>query len=346
MKPIIHKAHSLKNLNSLSLDCQAEYFCTVSTIENLTYALDFAASKNLTITILGEGTNVILNKRLTGLVLKIDIRGKKFKIEGEFISLEVGAGESWTHLVDWALNENWYGLENLSLIPGNVGAAPIQNIGAFGVELSERLISVKAMCRETGEVLEFDSKECEFGYRYSIFKSRSAENFIITGVNLRLNAIPTMNYSYPSLKKELEKELGVLTDSNLSPKIISSAVKKVRLKNLPDPISLPNVGSFFKNPIIERNHLNDLLDRHPELPYFPVSNDLVKIPAAWMIEYCGFRGYKHKNVGVHNSHALVLVNYGSGSFCAIMELANLIKDTVEQCFFTTLLIEPTLYGTD
>ena len=138
----------------------------------------------------------------------------------------------------------------------------------------------------------------------------------------------------------------LLLNKNLSPKIISSAVKKIRLKNLPDPISLPNVGSFFQNPIIERNHLNDLLERHPELPYFPVSNDLVKIPAAWMIEYCGFRGYKHKNVGVHNSHALVLVNYGSGSFCAIMELANLIKDTVEQCFFTTLLIEPTLYGTD
>ncbi len=346
MNPKIYKTHNLKQLNSFSLSCVAEYFCIARCSAQLKYALDFAKKNKLNITILGEGTNVVLNQRISGLVLKIDIKGKNFTAEGANIIIEVGAGENWPTFVDWTLRKNWYGLENLSLIPGNVGAAPIQNIGAFGVELSERLISIRAICRATGESLEINAKDCEFGYRNSLFNSSGRDIYVITSVILKLHKEPKLNYCYPSLKQALQNQLGAVNDDNLSPKLISKTIKLLRRKNLPDPNSLPNAGSFFKNPIVDRDQLNGLLGSHPELPYFPIADNQIKIPAAWMIDYCGFRGYKYKNVGVHKYHALVLVNYSSGSYVEIMELARLIKNTVEQFFSIRLTLEPTLYGID
>ncbi|MAJ86880.1 MAG: UDP-N-acetylmuramate dehydrogenase [Cellvibrionales bacterium TMED148] len=346
MNPKVLKTYHLDEFNSFSLSSVAEYFCSICCSEDLRYALDFASRNNLDITILGEGTNVILNQKIPGLVLKIDIKGKTFKQEGQEIVVEVGAGESWPSLVDWTLGKSWYGLENLSLIPGTAGAAPIQNIGAFGVELSERLISVKAVFRATGETIEIGADECDFGYRHSRFKRNGAGTHVITAIKLRLYKQAKLNYSYPSLKQALLDKLGTMTDDNLSPRLISDTVKQLRQKNLPDPVHWPNAGSFFKNPIVDREHLNDLLASHPKLPYFPVADDLAKVPAAWMIDHCNFRGYKYKNVGVHKSHALVLVNYGSGSFSEIVELSDLIKNSVEKYFSVRLIIEPTLYGID
>ncbi len=342
----IVKEKQLLSFNSLSLNSIAEFYCVTRSSDDIQEAIDFAQLRNLNITVLGQGTNVVLNKSIGGLVIKPEIRGMKHELIGEEVLIEISASEDWSALVEKSIQNNWFGLENLALIPGTVGAAPIQNIGAYGVELSEFFVSLKAIKRQTGELICINRDECEFGYRDSIFKNRFREKFVITEVALKLSSQAKMNFEYPTLNKALRQLLGESLDDNISPRLIKETVKKIRKEKLPDPKKLANVGSFFKNPEVNGDVLNTLLNKDEKMPHFETPSGLKKIPAAWLIDRCGFRGFRCGGASVHLNHALVLVNQGNGTYRDLMKISDQIKHTVHDRFGITLNIEPTIYGHD
>jgi len=270
-----------------------------------------------------------------GMVIHINLKGLKLQEENnETIIVEVGAGENWHQLVMHSVEKGWGGIENLSLIPGSVGAAPIQNIGAYGVELDQVFVSLEAMAIETGETKTFNKKECQFAYRDSIFKNSLKGKYVITSVTLRLQKNPVINTSYSALAEKLKEE-GV---ENPDIEDVSKAVIGVRQSKLPDPAEIGNTGSFFKNPIISQKQYTKLKQQYPDIPHYP-AGDEVKIPAAWLIDQCGWKGKRFGDAGVHKMQALVIVNYGMATGKEIWHLAQRIRNSVKEKFGVSLTSE-------
>ncbi|MDB9999362.1 UDP-N-acetylmuramate dehydrogenase [Porticoccaceae bacterium] len=328
---------SLQDLNSLALPAYAEYFCSVSGISQIQQALAFAREKGLQVTPLGGGSNMVIAGDIQGLVLHLDLKGMSSKpVANDQIEVTFAAGENWHEMVQLCLQKGWYGLENLALIPGNMGAAPIQNIGAYGVELCDLFVSLQAIEISTGELMVLDNKQCQFGYRDSVFKQAYKDRFLITHVCLRLSTQPTAQVQYPALAE-------ALGDKAVTPELVSETVCRIRQQKLPDPADLPNAGSFFKNPLVSESGLDRLQSNGVQSPRYAQLDGTYKIPAAWLIDQCGFRGQRRGNVGVHEHQALVLVNYG-GTGNQLLALATEIQDAVFAKFGIALEIEPRLYG--
>lgn len=340
----IRRQVSLQRYNSLALDAKAEYFCRLTTIQEVQQAVAFADANKLAITVLGCGSNVVLKSELAGLIVLVQLTGISHRRAGNDIYVTVGAGEDWSSLVASSLGNSWFGLENLALIPGSMGAAPIQNIGAYGVELCDRFVSLEAIHRRTGEICSMDRLDCEFGYRDSIFKNRELNNYIIIEVCIKLSTKPINNWHYPALHSALEEKLGSSTASGVTPQLIAETVTEIRRAKLPDPALWPNAGSFFKNPLLDRTQLASLVVAEPQIPVYPVAGGLSKVPAAWLIERCGLRGHRVEQVGVHSKQALVLINYGGSSGRQLLALAEHMQRAVKEKFDIYLEIEPTIYG--
>ena len=321
----IQKNISLKNYNTFGIDVKAKFFCEISTIEDLYKVLQLKEYSEKFI--ISGGSNMLLTKDIDALVLHINMKGIQIISESDAtIIVKVMAGKNWHQLVLWAIKNNFGGLENLSLIPGNTGTSPIQNIGAYGVELKDVFESCEAMNMNTFKIKTFSKTDCKFGYRESYFKNEGKGKYIITSINLRLTTKNhKLNTSYGSIDKELEKN-GI---KNPTLKDISNTVISIRKSKLPDPKELGNSGSFFKNPIIDTIEFLDFQKKNPEAPFYKVSENEYKIPAGWLIEQCGFKGKRFADAGVHEKQALVLVNYGSASGKDILELAYKIIEAVK-----------------
>lgn len=319
---------SLLPYNTFGIDKKARFFVQAKTEEDVKSAVHRSKALNVPVFILGGGSNILLTKDIEALVLKIEIEGIRVISENnEEILVEVGAGENWHQFVLYCIENNWGGVENLSLIPGTVGASPMQNIGAYGVELKEVFHQLKAIHRETLEEKIFDWNTCHFGYRESVFKNELKDQYIIVKVVFRLSKKPVLHTEYGAIKQTLE-DMGI---SSPNIKNISDAVIHIRQTKLPDPKMIGNAGSFFKNPTISKNQFLALKEAYPDIPSFPM-NEGVKIPAAWLIEKTGWKGKTFGKIGVHKNQPLVLVNYGGGDGAEIWELSKKIQDSVKQQF--------------
>jgi UDP-N-acetylmuramate dehydrogenase len=320
--------------NTFGIQAIAKYFTTVTSIDDARSVFSSEIFKKEKHFILGGGSNLLLTKNFDGLVIKVEIKGKEIVDEDESnITLRVGSGENWHAFVMYCVDRNLGGVENLSLIPGTVGAAPMQNIGAYGVEIKKNILSVEAVEIATGDVRNFSNEACHFGYRESIFKQEAKDKFLISSVALKLTKKDHhFNITYGAIDETL-KSLGAPV---LSLKAISDAVIYIRSNKLPDPSRIGNAGSFFKNPSIPADLMDFIKKDFPSLPSYPSTNGLVKIPAAWLIEQCGWKGKTFNNIGVHQHQALVLVNYGGGEGEKIWELAMKIQASVKEKFNITL----------
>ncbi|UKM64781.1 UDP-N-acetylmuramate dehydrogenase [Flavobacteriaceae bacterium GSB9] len=319
---------SLKPYNTFGIDVMAKYFVSVKNIAELHEVL---SSKNYAKRlVLGGGSNILLTKNFDGLVIHINFKSIEIIAENDdFVTVKAAAGENWHEFVLWCINNNLGGVENLSLIPGNVGTAPIQNIGAYGVELKDVFDSCEAIALDTKKLKTFTKTECRFGYRDSIFKQEAKGKYIITSVNFKLTKRNhNLNVNYGTITTELEKN-GVNTPTI---KDISSAVIAIRESKLPNPKEIGNSGSFFKNPVISNQHFEKLLKNFNDAPSYRVSENEVKVPAGWLIEKAGFKGKRFGNYGVHKKQALVLVNYGGANGNNILKLSKLIQGTVKRIF--------------
>jgi UDP-N-acetylmuramate dehydrogenase len=331
---------SLKTFNTFGIDVRAKYVYEALSIPKLQEVLNDASYAKLPKLILGGGSNVLFTKDFDGIVIENRIPGiEKLSEDENHVWLEVGAGVIWHHLVEYCLQHNLAGIENLSLIPGTVGAAPMQNIGAYGIELEkvfERLTALK-IC--DGSIHSFDHPACCFNYRESIFKTHLKNQYIICSVILRLNKNPTFHTDYGAIKQTLA-EMNV---TELSIKAISAAVVKIRSSKLPDPKIIGNAGSFFKNPLLQNTEFEKFRQQFPHASYFAAGSDQHKISAAWLIEQCGWKGYRKNDVGVHQHHSLILVNYGAASGKELKVLAENIQDSVKQKFNIELCTEVNIY---
>ncbi|HPF12101.1 MAG TPA: UDP-N-acetylmuramate dehydrogenase [Flavobacteriaceae bacterium] len=330
---------SLKHLNTFGIDCKARRFVTIKTKEDLKAVL--ATEKDKPLFILGGGSNMLLTKDIDALVLHIDLKGISVVSENESeVIIEAQAGENWHQLVQYCLKQDWGGIENLSLIPGNVGAAPIQNIGAYGVELQDVFVSCEALHIVTQEEKRFFRPDCQFGYRESIFKKEAKGAYIITSVQLRLSKKEhLLHMHYGALQKEL-KERGL---ENPTIQDIAETVIQIRKSKLPDPNQLGNSGSFFKNPVIDLDTFQSVIKAHPEAPFYEVSATEYKIPAGWLIEKAGYKGRRFGDAGVHDKQALVLVNHGNATGKELWELALRIQQTVKDQFGIFISPEVNVY---
>lgn len=315
---------SLLPFNTFGIDKNARFFAVATSTEEVKQLLQKSKEMNVPLFILGGGSNILLTKNLEALVIKMEIKGFELIRENENeVFLKVGAGESWHDLVKFCIQNNWAGVENLSLIPGTVGASPMQNIGAYGVEIKEVFDHLEAVDRDTLEIRSFSSEECKFGYRESVFKNDLKEQFVITHVVFRLLKSPRINTDYGAINQIL-KEKGI---DSPTIKDISDAVIEIRRSKLPDPALIGNAGSFFKNPTVPVSTFEKIKSDYPNVPGFP-NEEGVKIPAAWLIEQTGWKGKRFGNIGVHQFQPLVLVNYGGGDGYEIKELSKKIQESV------------------
>lgn len=346
---------NLLPLNTLALPGRAEFFCRVSSNDELSEALAYARDRGLSVTVLGGGSNVIVGEAVAGLVIQMATRGID-KGPGpagtQDILWTAAAGENWHQFVLHTLANNSYGLENLSLIPGLVGAAPIQNIGAYGLELSERFTRLEALEISSGKSLTFSKSDCQFGYRDSVFKQSAAGRFVITSVTLALSEQPNVDVSYPALASALGLKQGQqsaislrkIIAQQIRPQQVSEAVCRVRRQKLPDPAVQPNAGSFFKNPLVSEQHWQRLRQIYSQLPAYPQPDGGMKLPAAWLIEQAGWKGVSRGACGVHREHSLVLINLGACRGKELLLLAAEIIADIKQRFDVDLVIEPQLIG--
>jgi UDP-N-acetylmuramate dehydrogenase len=315
---------SLKAFNTFGIDKKADFFAEAESPEDVIQALEFAKKQHLGVLVLGGGSNILLTRDIEALVLKINIKGIEILEENEDQAIiKVGAGEVWHDFVLYAIENNFAGIENLSLIPGTVGASPMQNIGAYGVEIKEVFKDLQAVNRETYRIETFSHEDCQFGYRESIFKKSKKGKYIITHVTFKLNKKPVFNTSYGAISDTLlamgQKEINL--------KAVSDAVIQIRQSKLPDPKKIGNAGSFFKNPTIPHQQYQKLKAVHESIPGYENETG-VKVPAAWLIEQSGWKGKRFGEIGVHQYQPLVLVNYGSGDGNAIKELSMKIQQDV------------------
>lgn len=325
----IKENYSLKNYNTFGIDVKAKYFAEAESADDVKLLLSHAKFKNIPKLILGGGSNILFTKDFDGLVINlINNRIEIIEEDEEYIYVRADAGVIWHKLVLFAVEKNLGGIENLSLIPGKVGAAPIQNIGAYGQELKDVFVSLRGVDIESANVKEYSPEECKFGYRDSIFKRELKNKFIITSVVLKLIKKPSLNISYGSIKEELEK----LNLNEISVSDVSRVVCHIRESKLPDPAVIGNAGSFFKNPEISREKFDDLSKKYPGIPGYKASNDSFKIPAGWLIEKAGLKGKREGNVGTHEKQALVIVNFGNAAGDEILKFKDHIKKEVEEKF--------------
>ncbi|MEM8562403.1 MAG: UDP-N-acetylmuramate dehydrogenase [Pseudomonadota bacterium] len=337
----VQRNEPLAPLNTLALQSSAQYLIHATSDETVAAAIGFAREHRLPIMPLGSGSNIVFTEDVQCLVLHMATRGIQIiEDTNSSIVLRVAAGENWHELVANAVQKGWYGLENLALIPGTVGAAPIQNIGAYGVELAPLVERVHCLELENGRATHFDRKQCEFAYRDSVFKQSLRDKFVITGVDLRLQREAQVQTDYPALADQLQQK----PHEEVTPQQIFEAVVAIRRRKLPDPLDVPNAGSFFKNPVVNANRARELRQEFAALPQYAQSDGDIKLPAAWLIEHCGWKGYRRDGLGVHPEHALVLVNYGSGQGRPLLHLAREIADSVLDVFDIALEIEPRVYG--
>jgi UDP-N-acetylmuramate dehydrogenase len=331
----IRKNRSLKALNTFKVAAKSAYFMTLENTEDLQTLLTNDQWSSTQKLILGSGSNILFTQDYPGLVIKNALTGIQTVDENnDHIWIKVAAGENWHALVLYCVQRNYGGIENLSLIPGTVGATPVQNIGAYGVEVCTVIESLEAIEFASGNLVSFQLAQCQFNYRHSVFKGSLKNKFFITSVTFKLNKRPVLNMSYGAIQSTLEK-------TGLTPSVqsISHAVIAIRQHKLPNPSELPNAGSFFKNPYISLDALKTLQNKNPDIPYYIESKDRVKIPAGWLIEQCGWKGKKIGMVGVHQQQALVLINYGNASGNDIMQLAESIQQSIEAQFGIRLLPE-------
>jgi len=324
---------SLKTYNTFGIDIKAKRFVSVTSVYELQKLLKLEKDMFL----ISGGSNMLLTDDINKLVIHINIAGISIDKENNTdVDLTVNAGENWHEFVLWAISQDYGGIENLSLIPGNVGTCPIQNIGAYGVEVKDVITKVEAVEIASQKLITFSNKECSFGYRDSIFKNEAKGKYVITSVSFKLSKKNhTLNSSYGAINTELERNKIV----NPTIKDISDAVITIRKSKLPDPKEIGNSGSFFKNPVISKSHFEKLLKQHPNMPSYIISETEIKVPAGWLIEKCGFKGQRFGDYGVHEKQALVLVNYGNASGKDIYTLAQKIQGKVKEDFNISLDIE-------
>lgn len=317
---------SLKPFNTFGIDVQTELFVEVNTVDELKQILQNNTQKTL---ILGGGSNMLFTKKFDGLVIKNNIKGIEIiNQNNQKIILKVGSGEIWHDFVMNCVAKNYAGLENLSLIPGTVGASPMQNIGAYGVEVKDTIIGVEALNKSTFQLELFTNTACEFEYRSSVFKTTLKDKYFITSVTFSLSKKPTINSSYGAINDEL-KNMKVL---NPTIQDISKAVINIRSSKLPNPKEIGNSGSFFKNPVVSFSKKNVLLEKYPSMPYYLQNDGSFKIAAGWLIEACGWKGRRVESYGVHTKQALVLVNYGGATGEQIYNLSEEIIQSVKSTF--------------
>lgn len=319
---------SLKPFNTFGIAKNARFFIAVGTIEELKEALTWAKENNQQVLILGGGSNLLLTDDFKGLVIKVELTGIQVLAEDDTtLWVKVGAGEVWHDWVLYSLDQNWAGMENLSLIPGTVGASPMQNIGAYGVEIKDVFESLEALNRKSLQLEEFSAEACKFGYRESVFKRELKEQYVICSVTFRLKKKPEFHVDYGAIRDVL-MEKGI---TELTLKAVSDAVISIRQSKLPDPKEIGNAGSFFKNPTISTGKFEQLKTAYPSLPGYP-NEEGVKVPAGWLIEQAGWKGKRVGEVGVHAKQALVLVNYGQGDGSQIKALSEQIQHSVSEKF--------------
>ncbi len=331
----------LQKRNSLRLQSIARAFVNVNSEEELRDALLWGRNNHARVIALGQGSNVVLAGDLNALVIHQATQGREVIEEDDrTIVLRVSAGENWHSLVQWSLSQGYFGLENLALIPGTVGAAPIQNIGAYGVELSSFVRSVQALSVSQSEQLKLSASQCCFAYRDSVFKRDMQDQCVITSLDLVLSKQPNVQCAYPTLKSYLHQH----NVSEPTPLDIFNAVVAIRSSRLPDPATCPNAGSFFKNPVLDAAQFRSVLKRAPSIPHYPQADGKTKVAAGWLIEQCGWKGARVESVGVHSEHALVLVNYDCDDGRRLLALADDIKRSVFDFSGLELEIEPRVYG--
>jgi UDP-N-acetylmuramate dehydrogenase len=316
--------------NTFHISAKAKYFTPIQSVEEFQQLIKSPTYKQEKHLILGGGSNLLLTRDFDGLVIKVDIKGIEVVAQDSTsVTVKAGAGEVWHDLVAHCVEQDWGGIENLSLIPGTVGAAPMQNIGAYGVEIKEVIKNVEAIDMISGQVKVFTNRECAFDYRESVFKQKLKGKYFISSVTLTLTKKNhRFNTSYGAIETTLQQH----EVHQLSVRAISDAVIVIRQQKLPDPKVIGNAGSFFKNPTITQEHYEKLKNTYPEIPGYPIVNQQVKVPAAWLIEKCDWKGKTFDNIGVHANQALVLVNYGGGTGEKIWELASKILSSVKEKF--------------
>lgn len=320
---------SLKPYNTFGIDVCAEHFVEICNQGELEEAVKLPYS----LRVLGGGSNILLSAPVNGLILHNHLKGiTLLREDDQCVWIEVKGGEIWHELVLYVIEKGWGGIENLALIPGTVGAAPIQNIGAYGVEAKQVIEQVTFYDLQEKEFKTFSNNECQFGYRDSVFKQELRGRVFITSVVIRLNKQPIFNTTYGAI----EQELAAMGVQELSVKAIAQAVINIRSSKLPNPKEIGNAGSFFKNPTVDKKMYERLVTQYPTMPHFPVSDTLVKIPAAWMIEQSGWKGYKKGDIGVHDRQALVLVNYGNANGEDLWTLSSDIVRSVLEKFHIEL----------
>lgn len=320
--------YPLRNHNTFGIEAFADEFVSVNSVKELKEVLQENSGKQKFI--LGGGSNMLLTQNIHSLVIHINLKGKEVVFEDDkYVHLKAMAGENWHEFVLYTIQHNYGGLENLSLIPGNVGTTPIQNIGAYGTEIKDSFISCEAMDIATQEIKTFTKEECEFAYRESIFKNSLKNKYIIVSVTYRLTKKDhKINTAYGDIMAQLTKKN--ITAPGI--KDVSDAVINIRQSKLPDPKELGNSGSFFKNPIISRKEFDLVYSKHPEMPHYVISETEVKVPAGWLIEQSGFKGKRFGDAGIHARQALVLVNYGNATGQELLDLSRKIQETVYNNF--------------
>ncbi|MCY2688057.1 UDP-N-acetylmuramate dehydrogenase [Salinimicrobium sp. TH3] len=326
---------SLKPYNTFGIDVSARKLVEVTSVEELREVLKNMYASELLI--LGGGSNMLLTKDVKQTVIYINLKGREILEETEDeVVVQAMAGENWHEFVLFCINKGFGGLENLSLIPGKVGTAPIQNIGAYGVELKDSFVSCTAMDLQTLQLKTFSREECRFGYRDSIFKNEAKGKYIITSVSFRLHKRDhELNTSYGSIDQYLEEQ-GV---KNPTIGDVSKAVISIRQSKLPDPRELGNSGSFFKNPVVSKETLKELQQEFPEIPFYEIDEDHVKVPAGWLIDRAGLKGFREGDAGVHKKQALVLVNYGNATGQEILALSGKIQQKIKEMFGIEIIPE-------
>lgn len=334
---LLQRDISLDRLNTFGLPARAAGFAAIETPAQLAALMALPEWRSWPRFVLGGGSNLVLTGDFAGLVLQVRIPGRRLVAEdAEVWLVQAGAGENWHDFVIWTLDRGWLGLENLALIPGTVGAAPIQNIGAYGLEIAERFQQLQAVDLETGKPVTFDHAACRFGYRDSVFKQEVARRYLVTSVTFRLPRRwqPVIRYA------ELARELEARNLPQPTARQVAEVVIAIRSRKLPDPARIGNAGSFFKNPVVDAATFARLAERYPDLPRYPQPDGAVKLAAGWLIERCGWKGRSLGAVGVYEQQALVLVNRGGAQGAEVLRLARAIQASVRAAFGVALEIEP------
>ncbi|MEQ6289424.1 UDP-N-acetylmuramate dehydrogenase [Vogesella sp. GCM10023246] len=339
MNPVMHHNYPLRELNTFGMPVNAANFCELEDLAQLPALLASDIFQRGPVLWLGGGSNLLFTRDYPGLVIKVALKGIRLLADdGDSVLVEAAAGENWHAFVQYTLAQGWSGLENLSLIPGTVGASPIQNIGAYGVEVKDHLLQVVcADLSQNGAEVVVDNADCRFAYRDSVFKQQLAGRMLVTAVRFRLQRRFSPRIGYGDIQQQLQ---AMGAGEAPTAQQVSAAVIAIRQSKLPDPVTLGNAGSFFKNPIVSRTEADALLARFPALPHYPQADGGVKLAAGWLIDQAGLKGYRDGDAGVHARQALVLVNHGNASGSQMWALASKVRDTVRERYGVTLEPEP------